>query len=77
MYYIYIYTYIHTYIYLSAFTCICTPEEVMNMAILSYNTTVIVGLEPPYGCWELNSRPFEEQPVLLNTEPSFQSTHIN
>jgi hypothetical protein len=28
------------------------------------------GCEPPCGCWELNSRPLEEQSVLLTTEPS-------
>ncbi|XP_040599705.1 F-box/WD repeat-containing protein 4 isoform X6 [Mesocricetus auratus] len=30
------------------------------------------GCEPPYGCWELNSGPLEEQPVLLTSEPSLQ-----
>ena len=30
------------------------------------------GCEPPGGCWELNSGPLEEQPVLLTTEPSLQ-----
>jgi hypothetical protein len=30
------------------------------------------GCEPPYGCWELNSRPLEEQSVLLTAEPSLQ-----
>lgn len=30
------------------------------------------GCEPPQGCWELNSRPLEEQPVLLTAEPSLQ-----
>jgi hypothetical protein len=30
------------------------------------------GCEPPYGCWELNSGPLEEQLVLLTTEPSLQ-----
>jgi hypothetical protein len=29
-------------------------------------------VRPPCGCWELNSGPFEEQPVLLTTEPSPQ-----
>jgi len=29
----------------------------------------------PYGCWELNSGPLEEQPVLLTTEPSLQLSH--
>jgi hypothetical protein len=28
--------------------------------------------EPPCGCWDLNSRPSEEQLVLLTAEPSFQ-----
>lgn len=28
--------------------------------------------EPPWGCWDLNSRPQEEQSVLLTTEPSLQ-----
>jgi hypothetical protein len=28
--------------------------------------------EPPCGCWDLNSGPLEEQPVLLTTEPSHQ-----
>jgi len=31
------------------------------------------GCEPPCGCWELNSGPLEEQPVLLTTEPILQS----
>ena len=30
------------------------------------------GCEPPCGCWELNSRPLEEQSVFLTAEPSFQ-----
>ena len=30
------------------------------------------GCEPPCGCWDLNSRPLEEQSVLLPAEPSRQ-----
>ena len=30
------------------------------------------GCESPYGCWDLNSGPQEEQPVLLTIEPSLQ-----
>jgi hypothetical protein len=30
------------------------------------------GCESPCGSWELNSRPLEEQPVLLTTESSLQ-----
>ena len=30
----------------------------------------IYGYEPTCGCWELNSRPLEDQPVLFITEPS-------
>ena len=35
-------------------------------------TGVTDSCELPYGCWELNSGPLEEQPVLLTTEPSLQ-----
>ena len=30
------------------------------------------GCEPPCGCWESNSGPLEEQPVLLTSVPSLQ-----
>ena len=36
--------------------------------------------EPPSGCWELNSGPLEEQPVLLTSKPflqSLQSGYLN
>ena len=33
---------------------------------------IIVGCEPPCGCWEFNSGPLEEQPVRLTSEPSLQ-----
>ena len=36
-------------------------------------TLIIDGCESPCGCWELNSVPLEEQPVLLTSEPSLQS----
>jgi hypothetical protein len=32
----------------------------------------IDGCEPPSACWELNSGPLEDQPVLLTAEPSLQ-----
>ena len=36
------------------------------------------GCEPPYGCWNVNSGPSEEQSVLLTAEPSLiQSTASN
>ena len=34
------------------------------------------GCEPSCGCWDLNSRPSEEQSVLLPTEPSLQPSHV-
>jgi hypothetical protein len=34
------------------------------------------GCEPPCGCWDLNSRPLEEQSVLLTAEPSHQPLRI-
>ena len=33
---------------------------------------IINDYEPPCGCWELNSGPLEDQPVLLTSEPSLQ-----
>ena len=37
---------------------------------------IIDDCEPPYGCWELNSGPREEQSVLLTSEPSLQPLGI-
>ena len=34
--------------------------------------SITYGCQPPYGCWELNSGPLEEQQVLLTPEPSLQ-----
>ena len=34
------------------------------------------GCEPPCGCWELNSGPLEEQPLLLTTELSLQPLNV-
>ena len=45
--------------------CACRPEE-------GIRSLIIDGCEPPCGCWELNSGPLEEQPVLLTSEPSLQ-----
>ena len=47
----------------------CMPEEGIR--------PVIDGCEPPCGCWELNSGPLEEQPVLLTTEPSLHSPRLS
>jgi hypothetical protein len=35
------------------------------------------GCEPQCGCWELNSGPLEEQPVLLTAEPSLPSPKLD
>ena len=34
------------------------------------------GCEPPCGCWEMNSGPLEEQPMLLTSEPPLQPFFI-
>jgi hypothetical protein len=34
--------------------------------------TITDGCEPPSGCWELNSEPLEEQPMLLTDGSSLQ-----
>ena len=38
---------------------------------------ILDGWEPPCDCWELNSGPLEEQPVLLTSEPSLQPYNFN
>jgi hypothetical protein len=53
----------------SVYVYVYTPEESMG----SSGSTVITGCEPPCGCWELNSGPLEDEPVLLTTEPSLSS----
>jgi len=50
------------------------PED-MFCALLCYHSQVY-SVEPPCGCWELNSGPLEEQSVLLTTEPSLQPYFI-
>lgn len=35
------------------------------------------GCEEPWGWWELNSRPIEEQPVRLTTETSLSTLNMN
>ena len=38
---------------------------------------IIDGLEPPCGCWQLNSSPLEEEPVLLTSELFLRPTMTN
>ena len=45
----------------------CMPEEGIRSD----------GCEPPCGCWELNSGPLEEQPVLLTAKPSLQPPNFS
>jgi hypothetical protein len=46
----------------------CTPACQKREGIRPHTD----GCEPPCGCWELNSGPLVEQPMLLTTEPSLQ-----
>jgi hypothetical protein len=39
--------------------------------------SIIEGYQTPCGCWELNSGPLDEQPLLLTTEPSLQGTRVD
>jgi hypothetical protein len=43
-----------------------------NTAEESIGDSITDGCELPFGCWELNSGPLKEQPVLLTTESSLQ-----
>jgi hypothetical protein len=66
-----------SYFYVCGFLpgCLCTvcvpwcpkrPEE----GVRSHGTGVRERCEPPWGCWESNLGPLEEQPVLLTTDLS-------
>jgi hypothetical protein len=57
--------YTHTHTHTFCFQ-VRTPKEESTRF---HGTTVVDGCEPPCGCWELNSGPLGEQPVLLTTEP--------
>jgi hypothetical protein len=48
---------------LSAYTPVCQKRA---------SDHITDDCELPCGCWELNSGPLVEQPVLLTTEPSVQ-----
>jgi hypothetical protein len=48
--------------------CLQKSEE----GVRSTGTGVTDGCKLPSGCWELNLRPLEEQPLFLTAEPSLQ-----
>ena len=48
----------------------------MCIGIRSPGTGVTDSCELPYGCWELNPGPLEEQSVLLTAEPFLQPQKI-
>jgi hypothetical protein len=52
--------------------CVLMPTEVTRRHWIP-GTGVTDGWELPYGCWELNPGPLEEQQVFLIAEPSLQS----
>ena len=48
---------------------VCVGEGLVE-GIMSFGTGVTDICELPYGCWELNPCPLEEQLALLNAKPS-------
>lgn len=56
-------------------TCMCVLTEARRLPhVLPDGVTG--GCEPPYGCWEQNSSPFQEHQVLLTVEPPLQPQNI-
>lgn len=51
------------------FICMCCFVSIPEEGIRSHGTTDIDNYELPCGCWELNSCPLEEQP-MLTAKPS-------
>ena len=54
------------FMYVNILLCLQTHQKRVSDPITD-------GWEPPCGCWELNSGPLEEQPMLLTAEPSLQT----
>jgi hypothetical protein len=53
-------------------------ENCSSQCVRSSGTGVTDNCELLCGCWELNSAPLEEQPVLLTAEPSsLQSLEVH
>ena len=57
----------------SSLTLVFCLHVCLNEGVGSHRPKVIGICDLPYGCWELNPGPLEEQPVLLTAEPSLQS----
>ena len=62
----------HLFIYLFIYLVFIDLHECIYAGQKRAPDLIIGGYEPPCGCWELNSGPLEEQPVLLTSEPSLQ-----
>lgn len=60
-------------------SCMClVPEQARNDprgCQVSWNWSC--SCEPPYGCWESNPGPLEEQSMLLTAEPSLQPAKMS
>jgi hypothetical protein len=48
----------------------CLPDVCLCEGVGTLGIGVTDSCELSCGCWELNSSPLEEQPVLLTAEPS-------
>jgi hypothetical protein len=55
---------------------LCTLSEYTPACQKRASNISINGCEPLCGCWELNSRPLEEQAVLLTDDPSLPNNTI-
>lgn len=61
----------HACLYVCAL-CVCLVSSEVIEAVQSPGTEVADGCELPYGCWESNPCPLQEQQVLLAAEPLLQ-----
>jgi len=60
------------FFYLNIYLCIWLHCSCPQTHQKRSSNPITDGREPPCGCWELNSGPLEEQPVLLAAEPSLR-----
>ena len=71
--YLFIYLFVCLFVCLFFIMCIWVHCHYLKTHQERASDPITDGGEPPCGCWETNSGPLEEQPVLLMAESSLQA----
>lgn len=71
--YVFVFVFLRLFVY---FIWMSTLSACMTLLHKRTSDPTTGGFEPSCGYWELNSRPLEEQPVLITAAPSLQATIV-